>query len=321
MIRRTAYWPLCLLLLAPAPAMAQSSFEDVASALPLRELGPAVAGGRIADIAVHPWDRSTWYVAVGSGGLWKTTNAGTTWTPVFDDQPSYSIGTVALDPQSPDIVWVGTGENVSGRHVAWGTGLYKSRDGGRTWDQVGLPASEHIGRILIHPDDGSRVLVASEGPLWSGGGERGVFMTEDGGGTWTQVLEIDENTGVTDLEFDPSNPDVVYAAAYQRRRHIWGLMSGGDQSGIYKSTDGGRTWREDHTRVCHRAPWGRSAWRSRRPIRIWSTQPSRPRTRSGASTAPPTRARAGQSETATSREARGPTTTRRSRLHPPSRIW
>ncbi|NNF25594.1 MAG: glycosyl hydrolase, partial [Gemmatimonadetes bacterium] len=244
MIRRTAFWSLCTLSLTGLPAAAQTSFGDVASALPLREVGPAVAGGRIADIAVHPSDRSTWYVAVGSGGLWKTNNAGTTWTPVFDDQPSYSIGTVALDPTSPDIVWVGTGENVSGRHVAWGSGLYKSLDGGRTWNHMGLPASEHIGRILIHPEDGNRVLVASEGPLWSAGGERGVFMTLDGGATWTHVLNIDENTGVTDLEFDPSNPEVVYAAAYQRRRHIWGLMSGGDRSGIHKSTDGGETWRE-----------------------------------------------------------------------------
>ena len=240
----------------PTPLLAQTTFADVASSLSLREVGPAVAGGRIADIAVHPTDRSTWYVAVGSGGLWKTTNAGTTWTPVFDDQPSYSIGTVALDPTSPDIVWVGTGENVSGRHVAWGTGIYKSLDGGRTWSHMGLPSSEHVGRILIHPADGNTVLVAAEGPLWSGGGQRGVFRTRDGGTTWTQVLDIDENTGVTDLEFDPSNPDVVYAAAYQRRRHIWGLMSGGEQSGIYKSTDGGETWREITTGL-PRGPMGK----------------------------------------------------------------
>ena len=214
------------------------------SALSLREVGPAVAGGRISDIAVHPTRRSTWYVAVGSGGLWKTTNAGTTWTPIFDEQPSYSIGSVALDPTNPDVVWVGTGENVSGRHVAWGSGVYRSRDGGSTWQNVGLEASEHIGKILIHPDDGNTVLVAAEGPLWAAGGERGVFRTEDAGETWTRVLEIDEHTGVTDLELDPSNPSTVYAAAYQRRRHIWGLMAGGESSGIYKSQDAGRTWRE-----------------------------------------------------------------------------
>ena len=214
------------------------------SSLRLREIGPALMGGRIADIKVHPTESSTWYVAVGSGGLWKTTNAGVTWTPVFDEQPSYSIGTVEIDPNSPDVVWVGTGENVSGRHVAWGDGVYRSRDGGGSWEQVGLPESQHIGRILIDPRNSDVVFVAAEGPLWSSGGERGLYKTTDGGNTWRQVLAIDENTGVTDVEFDPTNPDVIYAAAYQRRRHIWSLLAGGPNSGIYKSTDNGETWRE-----------------------------------------------------------------------------
>lgn len=231
-----------------ANATAQSTESDAigraASALTLRGIGPAVMGGRIADIAVHPRDRSTWYVAVGSGGLWKTTNAGTTWSPVFDDQPSYSIGVVTLDPSNPDVVWVGTGENVSGRHVGWGSGVYRSRDAGRTWQQMGLALSEHIGKILVDPRDGNTVLVAAEGPLWSGGGDRGVYRTTDGGQTWTPVLTIDENTGVTDMEFHPVDPDVIYAAAYQRRRHIWGFMAGGAGSGIYKSTDGGDSWRQ-----------------------------------------------------------------------------
>lgn len=232
------------LSLGPTSTAAQVTVEEALTGLPLREVGPAVAGGRIADIAVHPTDRSIWYVAVGSGGLWKTTNAGTTWTPVFDDQPSYSIGTVALDPSNPDVVWVGTGENVSGRHVAWGTGIYRSRDGGRSWTRMGLEESEHIGRILVHPEHSEVVLVAAEGPLWSSGGQRGVFRTLDGGLTWEHVLEIDEHTGATDLEFAPGDPDVVYAATYQRRRHIWGFMAGGAGSGIHKSTDGGSTWRE-----------------------------------------------------------------------------
>ncbi|GMV08007.1 MAG: hypothetical protein AMXMBFR53_42820 [Gemmatimonadota bacterium] len=232
-----------LALYAPQGA-AQVTVADALRGLPLREVGPAVAGGRIADIEVDPRDPSTWYVAVGSGGLWKTTNAGTTWTPVFDDQPSYSLGDVALDPTNPDVVWVGTGENVSGRHVAWGSGVWKSLDGGRSWRNVGLPDSEHIGKILIHPDRPNTVLVAAEGPLWSAGGERGVYRTTDGGTTWERVLSIDENTGVTDLEFAPGDPDVVYAAAYQRRRHVWGFMGGGPSSGIHKSTDGGATWRE-----------------------------------------------------------------------------
>jgi photosystem II stability/assembly factor-like uncharacterized protein len=236
-----------LLLLSPSAASQELDLEAVAKAagaLELRGLGPAVMGGRIADIKVDPRARSTWFVAVGSGGVWKTSNAGITWTPVFDGQASYSIGTLTLDPGNPDVVWVGTGENVSGRHVGWGDGVYRSRDGGRSWENVGLGKSQHIGKILVDPRDGNVVLVAAEGPLWSAGGERGVYRTTDGGETWEAVLEIDENTGVTDLEFDPSNPDVIYAAAYQRRRHIWAFLGGGPMSGIIKSTDGGESWRK-----------------------------------------------------------------------------
>ncbi|TVP43824.1 MAG: glycosyl hydrolase [Mongoliibacter sp.] len=242
---------LLLLLSVGQPAVAQSSQKNMAAqlanGLKLRGIGPAVMGGRIADIAVHPTISSTWYVAVGSGGLWKTTNSGTTWTPVFDEQPSYSIGTVALDPNNPEVVWVGTGENVSGRHVGWGDGVYKSMDGGATWQQMGLKKSEHIGRILIDPRNSDVVYVAAEGPLWSSGGERGLYKTKDGGKTWQLVLEIDENTGVTDAEFDPSNPDVIYAAAYERRRKTWAFLAGGPNSGIYKSADGGENWRKIST--------------------------------------------------------------------------
>lgn len=212
--------------------------------LSLRSIGPALMGGRISDIAVSPRNSSTWYVAAGSGNLWKTTNSGITWNPVFDHQASYSIGAVSIDPQQPEIVWVGTGENVSGRHVGWGDGVYRSKDGGKSWENMGLKESEHIGKILIDPRNSDVVLVAAEGPLWSSGGQRGVYKTQDGGKTWQQVLQIDENTGVTDLEFDPSNPDVIYAAAYQRRRHTWSLLAGGPQSGIYKSTDNGNSWRQ-----------------------------------------------------------------------------
>jgi photosystem II stability/assembly factor-like uncharacterized protein len=220
-----------------------SPVAAAANGLTLRSIGPAVMGGRIADVEVHPKDRSTWYVAVGSGGVWKTTNAGATFTSVFDGQRSYSIGEITIDPTSPEVIWVGTGENVSGRHVGWGDGVYRSRDAGGTWERVGLQQSQHIGRILVDPRDSKVVLIAAEGPLWSEGGERGVYRTADGGATWTPVLQIDEHTGVTDLEFDPSNPDVVYAAAYQRRRHVWGFLAGGPGSGIWKSTDNGKTWR------------------------------------------------------------------------------
>ncbi len=240
----------CLLTLAVAlgahavDAQPTTIPASAASGLQLRPIGPALMGGRIADIAVHPRDARTWYVAAGSGGVWKTTNAGVTFTPIFERQTSYSIGEVTLDPTNPEVVWVGTGENVSGRHVGWGDGLYRSRDGGRSWQQMGLANSQHIGRILVDPRDGNTVLVASEGPLWSAGGERGVYRSTDGGVTWTATLQIDEHTGITDLEFDPSNPDVLYAAAYQRRRHVWGFLAGGSGSGLYKSTDNGRTWRK-----------------------------------------------------------------------------
>jgi photosystem II stability/assembly factor-like uncharacterized protein len=240
----------CLAILGIAWPASSASGQDAATvdsaiaSLELRSIGPALMGGRISDIAVDPTRPTHWFVAAGSGGLWKTVNAGITWTPVFDDQPSYSIGALAIDPTTPDVVWVGTGENVSGRHVGWGDGVYRSRDAGQTWEQMGLTTSQHIGRILVHPDDGDVVYVAAEGPLWSAGGERGVYKSTDGGATWRAVLTIDEHTGVTDLEFAPDNPDVMYAAAYQRRRHVWSFLGGGPNSGIYKSTDGGDTWRQ-----------------------------------------------------------------------------
>ncbi|NHZ73718.1 MAG: glycosyl hydrolase, partial [Nitrospirae bacterium] len=243
---------LVLLLLVVAFSIPANSATDgdeggitaaTLKGLALRSVGPALMGGRIADIAISPRNVSTWYVAVGSGGVWKTDNAGVTWTPIFDDQPSYSVGCVTLDPSDPDVVWVGTGENVSGRHVGWGDGVYRSPDGGQTWQQMGLETSEHIGKIVVDPRDGNVVYVAAEGPLWSSGGERGLYKSIDGGDTWNQVLGIDENTGVTDVEMDPRDPDVLYAAAYQRRRHIWSLLAGGPGSGIYKSTDAGENWR------------------------------------------------------------------------------
>ncbi len=234
---------LTLLLSMSQSAARAADLAELVSGLRLRSIGPALMGGRIADIAIDPRDRSTWYLGVGSGGVWKTGNAGVTWTPLFDDQGSYSIGCVALDPSAPDTVWVGTGENVSGRHVGWGDGVYKSLDGGKSWRNMGLGRSEHIGKIVVDPRDGDVVWVAAEGPLWAAGGERGVYKTTDGGETWKRVLAIDDDTGVTDLEIDPRDPDVLYAASYQRRRHVWSLLAGGPGSGIHKSTDGGESWR------------------------------------------------------------------------------
>jgi photosystem II stability/assembly factor-like uncharacterized protein len=200
--------------------------------------------GRISDIVIHPKKRQLWYVAVGSGGVWKTENAGTTWTPIFDSQASYSIGCITLDPSNPDTVWVGTGENVSGRHVGIGDGVYKSLNGGKTWTNTGLRQSDHIARILVDPRNSNVIYVAAEGPLWSSGGDRGLYKSTDGGATWTISLEINKDTGVASAELDPSNPDVLYAAAYQRRRSVAAFMGGGPDSGIYKSTDAGKTWRK-----------------------------------------------------------------------------
>lgn len=212
------------------------------SGLRLRHLGPAFMSGRIADLALHPGQPDTWYVAVASGGVWKTTNAGTTWKPIFDDQGSYSIGCVTVDPRQPLTVWVGTGENKSQRSVGYGDGLYKSIDGGTSWQKVGLEHSEHIAKIVIDPRDSQVVYVAAQGPLWAPGGDRGLFKTEDGGRTWANILQISENTGVTDLVYDPRNPDILLAASYQRRRHVWTLINGGPESGLHRSTDGGKTW-------------------------------------------------------------------------------
>ncbi|MBY6204655.1 VPS10 domain-containing protein [Halomonas denitrificans] len=222
------------------------SLEQRLAGLELRTVGPAFMSGRIADIAIHPEDESTWYVAVGPGGVWKTTNSGTTWQTLFDGQSSYSIGSIAIDPNEPDTVWVGTGENVGGRHVGYGDGIYVSHDGGQSWANKGLADSEHISTIVIHPEDGDTVWVAVQGPLWSSGGERGLYMTTDGGETWERTLVGDEGddvwTGVTDVVIDPTDPDVLYAATWQRHRTVAAYVGGGPNSGVHKSTDGGRTW-------------------------------------------------------------------------------
>jgi photosystem II stability/assembly factor-like uncharacterized protein len=215
--------------------------------LRLRSIGPAFTSGRISGFAVDPSNYSRYYVAVASGGVWKTTNAGTTWTPIFDNEASYSIGAIALDPKNPLTVWVGTGENNSQRSVAYGSGLYKSEDGGRSWRNVGLKTSEHIGRIVLDPKDSNIVYVASQGPLWGPGGERGLFKTTDGGKTWKNILNISENTGVTDVVIDPNDPNTLYCASYQRRRHRWTLINGGPESALYKSTDAGATWNKLRT--------------------------------------------------------------------------
>jgi photosystem II stability/assembly factor-like uncharacterized protein len=215
---------------------------DTFAGLKFRSIGPAVASGRVMSIAVNPKNKFEYYVGVASGGVWKTVNDGTTWTPVFDGEGSYSIGWVALDPNDSSVVWVGSGESNSQRSVSYGDGVYRSVDGGKSWENLGLKKSEHVGRVVVDPRDSKVVYVAAEGPLWGPGGDRGLYKSIDGGKTWKAVLTISENTGVVDVQLDPSNPDVVYAAAYQRRRHVFTLIDGGPESAIYKSTDAGTTW-------------------------------------------------------------------------------
>jgi photosystem II stability/assembly factor-like uncharacterized protein len=229
------------------PDQKQEQKQDVMSSatfsgLRMRSIGPALTSGRVIAFAVDPHDRAKYYVASASGGVWKTVNAGTTWTPVFDNHGSYSIGAIALDPKDPSVVWVGTGERNSQRSVSYGDGLYKSEDGGKSFRKVGLEKSEHIGRIVIDPRDARVVYVAAQGPLWGPGGDRGLFKTTDGGKTWKNILNFSENTGVTDVVIDPAHPDIVYAASHQRRRHVWTLINGGPESAIHKSTDAGATW-------------------------------------------------------------------------------
>jgi len=223
---------------APRDPMSSPTFNG----LRLRSIGPAFTSGRVIGIAVDPNNVSHYFVAAASGGVWKTVNAGATWTPVFDSQGSYSIGCIVLDPKNPLTVWVGSGENNSQRSVSYGDGVYRSDDGGKSWKNVGLKTSEHIGRIAIDPKDSNIVYVAAQGPLWGPGGDRGLFKTTDGGKTWKQILKISENTGVTDVAIDPRDSNTLYAAAYQRRRHMWTLVNGGPESALYKSTDGGETW-------------------------------------------------------------------------------
>jgi len=214
------------------------------NAIKFREIGPALMSGRISDFAVNPEDRSEYYVAVSSGGVWKTTNAGTTFEPVFDNEGSYSIGCVTMDPNNHHVIWVGTGENNNQRSVAYGDGIYKSEDGGKSWTNVGLKQSEHIGMIAVDPRDSDVVYVAAYGPLWSAGGDRGLYKTTDGGNNWTPILTISEHTGVSEVYLDPRNPDWIYAVAHQRRRHVWTVIDGGPESAIYKSTDGGAAWKK-----------------------------------------------------------------------------
>jgi photosystem II stability/assembly factor-like uncharacterized protein len=210
--------------------------------LTFRSIGPAWASGRISDFAVNPKNHSEIYTGVGAGNIWKTTNNGTTWTPVFDKYGAYAIGCLAMDPENTSVIWAGTGENTHQRQLGYGDGVYKSEDAGATWKNMGLKESRQIGMIAIDPRNTDVVYVAAEGSIWGPGGDRGLYKTDDGGKTWNKVLDISENTGVNNVVLDPRNPDVIYATSEQRRRHVFTKIGGGPESAVYKSKDAGKTW-------------------------------------------------------------------------------
>ncbi|HEX6732837.1 MAG TPA: hypothetical protein VF074_22650 [Pyrinomonadaceae bacterium] len=256
MLARTALLLLCVFVFGalslecraqPAPSTstngrAKSPFETALSQLSYRSIGPALMGGRTADVEGVPGDPNTVYVATASGGLWKTTNGGVTWKPIFERQGTISIGDIALAPGNPDVVWVGTGESNVRNSVSFGDGVYKSTDGGNTWQHVGLRDSERISAIVINPHNPDIVYVGALGHAFGPNDERGVFMTTDGGKTWTKTLFIDNQHGVSDLEIDPSNPNILYAGMWSFDRKPWTHRSGSEKGGVYKSIDGGRTW-------------------------------------------------------------------------------
>ncbi|MFK7864284.1 MAG: WD40/YVTN/BNR-like repeat-containing protein [Pseudohongiellaceae bacterium] len=240
-----AFATLLLSLLVSQLSWAQDSADSEVNplaGLALRNIGPAYPSGRITDFAFIGSGSHHYIAATGSGGVWETRNRGTTWTPIFDDQGSFAIGVVEVADSDQSIIWVGSGENNAQRSVAYGDGVYKSVDGGKTWKNMGLEESGHIGQIWIHPANADHVLVAAQGPLWNAGGERGLYRTEDGGQSWEQILAIDEHTGINEFVVHPNNPDLILASSYQRRRHVWTLINGGPGSGIHRSDDGGATW-------------------------------------------------------------------------------
>lgn len=220
----------------------KKSNKNPLAAIPLRNIGPALISGRISDFAFHPTKKHVFYVTTAAGNMWKTNNNTITWEPIFDHEGSYSIGSMKMDPSDPLTLWVGSGENNAQRAVAFGDGIYKSSDGGKSWENMGLRNSGHISQIWINPQDSDTVLVAAQGPLWSDGGDRGLYKTTDGGKNWKRILYIDKYTGVNEFVVDSQNPDNIVASSYQRRRHVWVLINGGPGSGIHRTTDGGVTW-------------------------------------------------------------------------------
>ncbi|MEN2280879.1 glycosyl hydrolase [Algoriphagus sp. SE2] len=235
---------LLLSLSISTHTFSQELTSELLNGLTLRNIGPATMSGRIVDLAVVESDPYTFYAATATGGIWKTTDNGITFNPVFENENTHSVGAIALHQAHPNILWVGTGERANRQSNSWGDGVYTSHDGGKTWQNMGLKDSHHIGRIVLHPTDTLVAYVAAMGHLWGPNEERGLYHTQDGGKTWDRLIYVDENTGVSDVAMDPSDPNIIYAATYQRRRKPYGFHGGGPGSGIHKSTDGGKTWKE-----------------------------------------------------------------------------
>ncbi|MBO3700533.1 hypothetical protein [Roseivirga sp. E12] len=235
---------LCAMVLCAPLALAQNITSETFNGLRLRNIGPATMSGRVVDLAVVESDPYTFYVATATGGIWKTTNNGVNFKPVFEKEATHSIGAIAVHQKNPNHVWVGTGERANRQSSGWGDGVYKSSDGGESWSNVGLKDSHHVGRIALHPTDTNTVYVAAMGHLWGANNERGLYKTTDGGKTWDRIIYVDDDTGVVDVALDPENPQIVYAATYQRRRKPFGFHGGGPGSGLHKSSDGGKTWKE-----------------------------------------------------------------------------
>ncbi len=227
------------------PLWAQKKIpSNIYGGLKFRNISPGQISGRISDFAINPTNPEEYYVGVAAGGIWKTTDNGTTFKPVFEHYPVYSIGALSIDPTNPHIIWAGTGENNHQRSVSYGDGIYKSLDGGKTWKNMGLKKSMHIGKIAIHPENGNIVYVAAEGSVWGPGGDRGLYKTEDGGKTWKKILFVSEDTGINNVVIDPRKPNILYATAEQRRRRTQTRIGGGPESALYKSEDAGKTWRK-----------------------------------------------------------------------------
>ena len=241
MLRTRLLFTMLFLTAFNLPAVTLAAEHPLAG-IPLRNIGPALVSGRVSDFAFHPGQPQSFYVSMASGNLWKTDNNGITWTALFENENSFAIGVVEIDPANPNVVWVGSGENNAQRSVGFGDGVYKSIDGGKTWKNMGLKDSGHISMIRFHPGDSNTIYVAAQGPLWNSGGDRGLYRSTDGGANWKRILDIDENTGINEFVIDPGNPDVIVASSYQRRRHVWTLINGGPGSGIHKTTDGGISW-------------------------------------------------------------------------------